>query len=159
MNSCNLKNVLIGRKNSSRFIVHCDVDSFYVACERLQRPELCGVPVVVTQQNAGGFVAVSSEARVCGIRKGDGIGEAGQKNIEFFKNRPDALMSSVRKRCPSLIILPMRTDYYRAVSKDIRTRLIDCNVGVVEQTSIDALILGEGIRKRFAISSLAFRRN
>ena len=46
-------------------------------------------------------------------------------------------MSSVRKRCPNLIVLPMRTGYYRAVSKDIRKRLIDCDLGVVEQASID----------------------
>ena len=61
-----------------RVIVHCDVDAFYVACELSRRPELIGIPVAVSQFNSGGFVAVSHEARRCGVRKGDGIGAGGQ---------------------------------------------------------------------------------
>ena len=58
-------------------------------------------------------MAVSREARAMGVRKGDGIGKNGQKELAFFKDRPDALLSSVLKRCPDLKILPMDTDYYR----------------------------------------------
>ena len=65
----------------SRVIFHLDVDSFYVACELLRRPTLRGKPVAVTQFNSGGFVAVSNEARRCHIKKGDGIGVHGQKNL------------------------------------------------------------------------------
>ena len=43
----------------------------------------------------GGFVAVSYEAKARGVRKGDGIGERGQKELAWFKDRPDAVMSAV----------------------------------------------------------------
>jgi nucleotidyltransferase/DNA polymerase involved in DNA repair len=78
---------------SARVVLHCDVDGFYVACELLRRPELRGLPLAVTQFNSGGFVAVSEEARQQGVGKGDGIGAGGQKALDYFKDRPDALMS------------------------------------------------------------------
>ena len=96
-----------------RWIVHLDVDSFYVSCEIVRDASLRNKPVAVSQFNSGGFVAVSREARAMGVRKGDGIGRNGQKELAFFKDRPDALLSSVLKRCPDLKILPMDTDYYR----------------------------------------------
>ena len=100
-----------GRRD--RWIVHLDVDSFYVSCEIMRDASLRNKPVAVSQFNSGGFVAVSREARAMGVRKGDGIGKNGQKELAFFKDRPDALLSSVLKRCPDLKILPMDTDYYR----------------------------------------------
>ena len=44
-----------------RLVVHADVDAFYVACELSRRPELRGQPVAVSQNNSGGFVAVSDD--------------------------------------------------------------------------------------------------
>lgn len=55
-----------------------------------------GKPVAISQFNRGGFVAVSYEAKAKGVRKGDGIGERGQKELDFFKDRPDAVMNEVR---------------------------------------------------------------
>lgn len=71
------------------------VDSFYVTCERIRRPDLKGKPVAVSQFNRGGFVAVSYEARARGVRKGDGIGEVGQRELSWFKDRPDAVIKEV----------------------------------------------------------------
>ena len=102
-----------------RCIFHLDADAFFVACERRRRPELRGRPCAVTQFNSGGFVAVSLEARACGVRKGDGIGQNGQRELAFFKDRPDALMPSVRQRCPDLIVLPMDTAYYRECTREL----------------------------------------
>ena len=96
-----------------RWIVHLDVDSFYVSCEIVRDPSLRNKCVAVSQFNSGGFVAVSREARAMGVRKGDGIGKNGQKELAFFRDRPDALLSSVLRRCPKLKILPMDTEYYR----------------------------------------------
>lgn len=59
-----------------------------------------GKPVAISQFNRGGFVAVSYEAKAKGVRKGDGIGERGQKELEFFKDRPDAVMNEVRSAGP-----------------------------------------------------------
>ena len=56
--------------DSSRCVLHLDVDSFYCACEFRRRPELRNKPLAVTQYNSGGFVAVSEAARRSGVRKG-----------------------------------------------------------------------------------------
>ena len=65
-------------------ILHVDVDSFYVTAERMRRPDLIGLPVAVTQFHRGGFVALSQEARACGLRKGDAVGDQGRKHIKFL---------------------------------------------------------------------------
>ena len=106
-----------------KFICHFDVDSFYCACECIRRPELKNEPFAVTQFNSGGFVSVNNIARLAGVRKGDGIGAGGQKALDHFKNRPDALMGEVLKRCPDLIVLPMDTIWYRQVSSNIENAL------------------------------------
>ena len=56
--------------------------------------------------------------------------------------RPDALLPAVLSRCPSLIILPMDTDFYRSKSLQLR-HLIETapvwrhSAPIVEQSSID----------------------
>ncbi len=112
-----------GLNMNDRIICHFDVDSFYCACECIRRPELKNKPFAVTQYNSGGFVSVNHIARLAGVRKGDGIGAGGQKALEHFKNRPDALMGEVLKRCPDLVVLPMDTIWYRKVSSDIENAL------------------------------------
>ena len=61
--------------------MHLDIDNFYCAVEVADEPALRGVPLAVTQGNAGGFVALSAEAKAAGIRKGDGVGERGRRSI------------------------------------------------------------------------------
>jgi nucleotidyltransferase/DNA polymerase involved in DNA repair len=85
---------------------------------------------------------VSHEARAKGVRKGDGIGARGQKELEWFKGRPEALMPAVLDRCPGLVVLPMDTDFYRVKSREIREQLerapwATTHKPVVEQASID----------------------
>jgi len=46
----------------------CDVNSFYVSCERLFRPDLNGRPVVVLSNNDGCIISISDEAKAAGIR-------------------------------------------------------------------------------------------
>eukprot|EP00943_MAST-04B_sp_MAST-4B-sp1_P001377 g1377.t1 len=106
-----------------RIVCHFDVDSFYCACECIRRPELKNKPFAVTQFNSGGFVSVNHTARLAGVRKGDGIGAGGQKALDHFKNRPEALMGEVLKRCPDLLVLKMDTIWYRKVSSDIENAL------------------------------------
>ncbi len=48
-----------------------DCNNFYVSCERVFRPDLEGVPVIVLSNNDGCAVARSSEARALGIKMGD----------------------------------------------------------------------------------------
>jgi DNA polymerase V len=48
-----------------------DCNNFYVSCERVFRPDLEGVPVIVLSNNDGCAVARSAEARALGIKLGD----------------------------------------------------------------------------------------
>jgi DNA polymerase V len=47
-----------------------DLDNCYVSCERVFRPDLAGVPVVVLSNNDGCVVARSNEAKAMGIKEG-----------------------------------------------------------------------------------------
>lgn len=49
----------------------CDGNNFYVSAERVWRPELQGVPVVVSGSNDGCVIARSNEAKALGIKMGD----------------------------------------------------------------------------------------
>ena len=47
-----------------------DCENCYVSCERVFRPDLEGVPVVVLSNNDGCVVARSNEAKKMGIKAG-----------------------------------------------------------------------------------------
>ena len=47
-----------------------DCNNFYVSCERLFRPDLKGVPLVVLSNNDGCVVSRSNEAKALGVRMG-----------------------------------------------------------------------------------------
>src|SRR3954471_1213855 len=47
-----------------------DGNNFYVSCERVFRPSLEGLPVVVLSNNDGCAIARSNEAKALGIRMG-----------------------------------------------------------------------------------------
>lgn len=48
-----------------------DCNNFYVSCERVFRPDLEGVPVIVLSNNDGCAIARSNEAKALGIKMGD----------------------------------------------------------------------------------------
>lgn len=100
----------------SPIILHVDVDSFYCEVERMDDPSLRGKPLAVQQFNSGGFVAVSYEAKAAGVKKGDGVGAAGRANIETLKEIGAVSMEEARRRCPGLVVKPMRTERYREVA-------------------------------------------
>ncbi len=47
-----------------------DCNNFYVSCERVFQPALCGKPVVVLSNNDGCVIARSEEAKTLGIPMG-----------------------------------------------------------------------------------------
>ncbi|MBU6460438.1 MAG: Y-family DNA polymerase [Proteobacteria bacterium] len=55
---------------STRCIALVDVNNFYVSCERLFRPDLMNLPVIVLSNNDGCVVARSEEAKVLGVPMG-----------------------------------------------------------------------------------------
>ena len=54
----------------SQIIALVDCNNFYVSCERLFRPDLVGVPMIVLSNNDGCAVARSAEAKALGIKMG-----------------------------------------------------------------------------------------
>lgn len=104
--------------------VHVDLDSFFVAVERVRRPELIGRPVVIGGRpgSRGMVAAASREARRCGVRAGMPLAQA-----------------SVR--CPEGIFLDGAFDAYfeasLAVDEILRRETPD-----IEWQSIDEVSLG-----------------
>ena len=67
-----------------------DCDNCYVSCERVFRPDLEGVPVVVLSNNDGCVVARSNEAKKMGIKSGTPYFQLAQQ----FPNQKIAVFSS-----------------------------------------------------------------
>lgn len=67
-----------------------DCDNCYVSCERVFRPDLNGVPVVVLSNNDGCVVARSNEAKKLGIKAGTPYFQLQQQ----FPNQKIAVFSS-----------------------------------------------------------------
>lgn len=122
-----------------RVILHFDVDSFYCEvrtggsngqqCTPFAPARLTGVgprsasgchlrgkPLAVTQHNRGGFVAVSYEAKACGVRKGDGIGDEGRRRLPGFRDRPGAAAS--RREGPQTDMAAAQTQRLTLCSND-----------------------------------------
>ena len=47
-----------------------DCDNFYASCERVFRPDLKNIPIVVLSNNDGCVIARSKEAKAMGVKMG-----------------------------------------------------------------------------------------
>lgn len=105
-----------------------DCNNFFVSCERLFRPDLIGVPVVVLSSNDGCIVARSKEVKEAGIPMG----------VPHFKIRDDLARIGAQ-------VFSSNFPLYR----DISFRVMDVlarEVSAVEQYSVDEafFVLPEG---------------
>ena len=89
-----------------------DLDNCYVSCERVFRPDLTGVPVVVLSNNDGCVVARSNEAKAMGIKEGTPYFQLEQQflghkiavfssNYELYGELTGRVVSIIRKETPS----------------------------------------------------------
>jgi len=88
---------------SSRYVVHIDMDCYFVNVALIDRPQLRGKPIVVCHSKSAGSGEVSSasyEARKFGIKAG-----------MFMKN--------ALKLCPSLQVVPYEFKKYFTISEGI----------------------------------------
>ena len=111
-----------GGVESERRILHVDMDAFFASVEQLDDPKLRGKPVLVGYDGPRGVVAAASyEARVFGCHS--------------------ALPMAVAKRmCPHALIVPVRGERYRELSRRM-FGILDRFSPVVEPLSVDEAFL------------------
>lgn len=110
-----------------RFVLHVDLDPFFVSVERSLDPALRGRPVVVGGDGCGhGFVAAASEeARAAGVRVGLPLGEA-------------------ERLCPEAAFRRGDLDAYGRVSEEVTAVLLAASRRV-ERPSADEAFVELGI--------------
>ena len=105
-----------------RTIVHIDLDTFFVSCERLQDSRLIGRPVLIGGTSDRGVVASCSyEARAFGIHSA-------------------MPMKLARQLCPEAIIIRGNSGVYSKYSEMV-TDIIREKVPLYEKTSVDEFYL------------------
>lgn len=122
---------------SERAIVHMDLDTFFVSCERLLDSRLMGKPVLIGGTSDRGVVASCSyEARTFGIHSA-------------------MPMRMAKQLCPEAIILRGNSGVYTKFSKEV-TEVIKESVPLYEKTSVDEFYIDlTGMDKFFGCHKLA----
>lgn len=101
----------------NRAIVHMDLDTFFVSCERLQESKLNGIPVIIGGGDRGVVASCSYEARYFGVRSAMPIKMA-------------------LRLCPEAKVIRGDYERYSKFSKEV-TEIIQEKVPVLEKASID----------------------
>ncbi|OXA73718.1 DNA polymerase IV [Flavobacterium aquidurense] len=104
-----------------RSIVHMDMNTFFVSCERLNNKALIGIPLIIGGGERGVVASCSYEARRFGVRSAMPIHMA-------------------MKLCPQAKIMKGDMELYSKLSHDI-TEIIQGKAPVVEKASIDEFYL------------------
>ena len=120
-----------------RAIVHMDLDTFFVSCERLLDSRLIGKPVLIGGTSDRGVVASCSyEARKFGVHSA-------------------MPMRMAKMLCPEAIVLRGNSGIYSNFSKDV-TDVIKESVPLYEKSSIDEFYIDlTGMDKFFGCQKLA----
>ena len=123
--------------NQDRAIVHMDLDTFFVSCERLLDSRLMGKPVLIGGTSDRGVVASCSyEARAFGIHSA-------------------MPMRMAKQLCPEAIILRGNSGVYTKFSNDV-TQVIKESVPLYEKTSVDEFYIDlTGMDKFFGCHKMA----
>ena len=115
--------------DTSRKIIHVDMDAFYASVAQLDNPELKGKAIAVGGSTERGVISAASyEARKYGVR---------------------SAMSSVqaKKLCPHLIFVSHQFDRYKEVSKQVKEIFYEYT-DLVEPLSLDEAYLDVTINKK-----------
>lgn len=123
--------------NANRSIVHMDLDTFFVSCERLLDSSLNGKPVLIGGTSDRGVVASCSyEARKFGVHSA-------------------MPMRMARQLCPEAIILRGNSGIYTKFLQNV-TDVIKESVPLYEKTSVDEFYIDlTGMDKFFGCHKLA----
>jgi DNA polymerase-4 len=114
-----------------RTIVHTDLDTFFVSCERLRDSRLENIPLIIGGQSDRGVVASCSyEARYYGVRSA-------------------MPMRMALRLCPQAKVIRGDMELYSQKSNEV-TQIISENAPVMEKASIDEFYLDvSGLDKYF----------
>ncbi len=101
-----------------RSILHMDLDSFFVSCERLLDSRLNGKPILVGGTGGRGVVSAASyEARPFGVHSG-------------------MPMKMARQLCPEAVVIRGNASTYTKFSKTV-TEILKEKVPILEKASVD----------------------
>lgn len=106
-----------------RKIIHIDMDCFYAAIEMRENPQLANLPIAVggSADRRGVLCTCNYQARKFGLHS--------------------AMASSVAlRKCPELILLPVRMDLYKQVSRKIQ-QIFHNYTDLVEPLALDEAFL------------------
>ncbi len=122
---------------SERAIVHMDLDTFFVSCERLMDTRLVGKPVLIGGTSDRGVVASCSyEARTFGVHSA-------------------MPMRMAKQLCPEAIVVRGNSGIYTKYSEAV-TEVIQESVPLYEKTSIDEFYIDlTGMDRFFGCHQLA----
>ncbi len=102
-----------------RPILHVDMDAFFASVEQLDHPALRGRPVLVG-----------------GSAEGRGVVSAASYEARRFGARSAMPMSTARRLCPDAVVMPVRMDRYRELSRQV-FQILEEFSPLVEPLSID----------------------
>jgi len=104
-----------------RSIVHMDMDTFFVSCERLTNSQLNGLPLIIGGGDRGVVASCSYEARTFGVRSAMPIKMA-------------------MRLCPQAKVIKGDMELYSRLSHTV-TEVIESRAPIVEKASIDEFYL------------------
>ncbi|WAU78039.1 DNA polymerase IV [Acinetobacter sp. TR3] len=105
-----------------RKIIHIDMDAFYASVELIERPDLNGLPVVISSHHPRAVIAAASyPARVFGLRSAMSMGQA-------------------KKLCPQVMVIEPNFEKYREVSAQIH-QIFQQYTPLIEPLSLDEAYL------------------
>lgn len=113
-----------------RSIVHMDLDTFFVSCERLNNSKLLGIPVIIGGGDRGVVASCSYEARYFGVRSA-------------------MPLKMALRLCPDAKVIKGDMEMYSRLSNTV-TEVIEEQAPVMEKASIDEFYLDiSGLDKFF----------
>ena len=93
-----------------------DGNSFYASCERVFRPDLAGVPIVVLSNNDGCVVTRTTEAKALGIKMGEPLFKikhlVRQNRVQVFSSNYELYADMSRRMMNTVATLVPRIEVY-----------------------------------------------
>ena len=93
-----------------------DGNSFYASCERVFRPDLAGVPIVVLSNNDGCVVTRTAEAKALGIKMGEPLFKikhlVRQNRVQVFSSNYELYADMSRRMMNTVATLVPRIEVY-----------------------------------------------